>query len=199
MLTTTGKTPVSGFSPAKARLDAAILAIARKVALEAGEDPEDVTLEPWRLHDARRTLATGLQRLGVRFEVTEAVLNHVSGTKSGIAGVYQRRLESREAGRAGGMGRSLRAATQSDTGGRQCRAATGQQFTGARRSMKRAGNVKPPASFTRNGAFPLLAFGTKDAASDYLRQASALAAALSTGQEGQEFDNLTLTIEAAVI
>lgn len=90
VLTTTGKTPVSGFSPAKARLDAAILAIARKVALEAGEDPEDVTLEPWRLHDARRTLATGLQRLGVRFEVTEAVLNHVSGAKSGIAGVYQR-------------------------------------------------------------------------------------------------------------
>jgi hypothetical protein len=35
-------------------------------------------------------VATGLQRLGVRFEVTEAVLNHVSGSKSGIAGVYQR-------------------------------------------------------------------------------------------------------------
>jgi hypothetical protein len=31
-----------------------------------------------------------LQRLGVRFEVTEAVLNHVSGAKGGIAGVYQR-------------------------------------------------------------------------------------------------------------
>ncbi|MFM2006237.1 MAG: hypothetical protein RLZZ09_1892, partial [Pseudomonadota bacterium] len=34
--------------------------------------------------------ATGLQRLGIRFEVTEAVLNHVSGAKGGIAGVYQR-------------------------------------------------------------------------------------------------------------
>ena len=32
----------------------------------------------------------GLQRLGVRFEVTEAVLNHVSGSKGGVAGVYQR-------------------------------------------------------------------------------------------------------------
>jgi hypothetical protein len=43
------------------------------------------------LHDARRTLATALQRLGVRFEVTEAVLNHVSGSsRSGVAGVYQR-------------------------------------------------------------------------------------------------------------
>jgi hypothetical protein len=41
------------------------------------------------VHDLRRTLATGLQRLGVRFEVTEAVLNHVSGAKSGVAGIYQ--------------------------------------------------------------------------------------------------------------
>lgn len=47
-------------------------------------------LPPWRLHDLRRTLATGFQRLGVRFEVTEAVLNHVGGSKSGVAGVYQR-------------------------------------------------------------------------------------------------------------
>lgn len=46
--------------------------------------------EHWTLHDLRRTVATGLQRLGIRFEVTEAVLNHVSGAKGGIAGVYQR-------------------------------------------------------------------------------------------------------------
>ena len=44
----------------------------------------------WRLHDLRRTVATGLQRLGVRLEVTEAVLNHISGTRAGIVGVYQR-------------------------------------------------------------------------------------------------------------
>jgi integrase len=48
------------------------------------------TAEHWTLHDIRRTVATGLQRLGVRFEVTEAVLNHVSGARGGIAGVYQR-------------------------------------------------------------------------------------------------------------
>jgi integrase len=41
----------------------------------------------WRLHDLRRTMATGLQRLGVRLEVTEAALNHISGTRVGI---YQR-------------------------------------------------------------------------------------------------------------
>ena len=44
----------------------------------------------WTLHDLRRTLATGLQRLGIRLEVTEAVLNHVSGSRAGIVGVYQR-------------------------------------------------------------------------------------------------------------
>src|SRR6478752_5064977 len=36
------------------------------------------------LHDLRRTLATGLQRLGVRLEVTEAVLNHLSGSRAGV-------------------------------------------------------------------------------------------------------------------
>jgi len=44
----------------------------------------------WRWHDLRRTMATGLQRLGIRLEVTEAVLNHVSGSRAGIVGVYQR-------------------------------------------------------------------------------------------------------------
>lgn len=88
VFTTTGKTAVSGYSKAKARLDAAIVVIAEKDAEGDGCAPESV--EPWRLHDLRRTLATGLQRLGVRFEVTEAVLNHVSGAKSGVAGVYQR-------------------------------------------------------------------------------------------------------------
>lgn len=44
----------------------------------------------WTLHDLRRTVATGLQKLGVRFEVTEAVLNHKGKSGSGIAAVYQR-------------------------------------------------------------------------------------------------------------
>lgn len=55
---------------------------------------------PWRLHDLRRTLATGFQRLGVRFEVTEAVLNHLGGSRAGVAGIYQRhdwREEKRDA------------------------------------------------------------------------------------------------------
>ncbi len=47
-------------------------------------------VQGWRLHDLRRSVATGLQRLGVRLEVTEGVLNHVSGSRAGIVGVYQR-------------------------------------------------------------------------------------------------------------
>lgn len=91
IFSTTGKRPVSGFSRAKARLDADMLKLARNDAEEAGEKPEEVILADWRLHDARRTLATALQRLGVRFEVTEAVLNHTSGaSRSGVAAVYQR-------------------------------------------------------------------------------------------------------------
>jgi integrase len=44
----------------------------------------------WVLHDLRRTVASGLQRLGVRLEVTEAVLNHRGGRMAGIVSVYQR-------------------------------------------------------------------------------------------------------------
>jgi integrase len=90
VFSTTGKTAVSGYSKAKGRLDAAVLELARSEAEKAEDDPEHVELPPWRVHDLRRTFATGMQRLGVRFEVTEAVLNHVSGSKAGVAGVYQR-------------------------------------------------------------------------------------------------------------
>jgi integrase len=44
----------------------------------------------WRLHDLHRTVATGMQRLGTRLEVIEAVLGHISGSRSGIVGIYQR-------------------------------------------------------------------------------------------------------------
>jgi integrase len=47
-------------------------------------------LPHWTIHDLRRTFATGLQRLGVRLEVTEAILNHVGGSRAGVTGIYQR-------------------------------------------------------------------------------------------------------------
>jgi integrase len=46
--------------------------------------------KPWRLHDTRRSVASGMQRLGVRLEVIEAALGHTSGSFKGIVGTYQR-------------------------------------------------------------------------------------------------------------
>jgi integrase len=72
------KGPFNGFSKAKAALD------------------EASGVTDWRLHDLRRTFATGLQKLGVRLEVTEAILNHISGSRAGIVGVYQKHTWSDE-------------------------------------------------------------------------------------------------------
>ena len=82
VFTTTGETAISGWSKAKANLDAA-----------SG-------VECWRLHDLRRTVATGLAGLRVSLPVVEKILNHVSGSFGGVAGVYQRHAfaeEKREA------------------------------------------------------------------------------------------------------
>ena len=81
-------TPFAGWSKAKRALDKAITDARAKATITAGTIPP--ALVPWSVHDLRRTVATGLQRLGVRLEVTEAVLNHISGSRGGIAGVYQR-------------------------------------------------------------------------------------------------------------
>ncbi|HEY8009173.1 MAG TPA: tyrosine-type recombinase/integrase [Methylocella sp.] len=51
---------------------------------------------PWRLHDLRRTAATRMADLGVQPHVIEAVLNHTSGHKSGVAGIYNRATYSNE-------------------------------------------------------------------------------------------------------
>jgi integrase len=68
-----GAGPFSGFSKAKGKLD------------------ERITVaEPWRIHDLRRTAATGMARLGASVEAVEKALNHTSGTFRGIVGVYQR-------------------------------------------------------------------------------------------------------------
>ena len=90
LFTTTGKGPVSGYSKAKQRLDATILAIARKAAADRGENPAEVIIQPWRLHDLRRTAASGIARLGVPVHVIESILNHRSGQISGVAAVYNR-------------------------------------------------------------------------------------------------------------
>jgi integrase len=73
-----GQAPFANVGRAKARLDGLIA--------EAEGEP----MPAWRLHDIRRTVATGLQRLGTRLEVIEAVLGHVSGSRTGVVGIYQR-------------------------------------------------------------------------------------------------------------
>lgn len=72
LFTTTGRTAVSGFSKAKAQLDALI------------------GFDDWVLHDIRRTVATNLAALGTSPVVIEKLLNHVSGVSGGLVGVYQR-------------------------------------------------------------------------------------------------------------
>ena len=72
MFTTTGRLPVSGFSRMKTILD----------RISGVSD--------WRLHDLRRTAATGMARLGIAPHVVEKVLNHQSGVISGVAAVYNR-------------------------------------------------------------------------------------------------------------
>jgi len=50
----------------------------------------------WNVHDIRRTVATGLANLGTPPHVVEAILNHQSGSKRGVAGIYNRSPYERE-------------------------------------------------------------------------------------------------------
>jgi integrase len=50
----------------------------------------------WRLHDLRRTAATRMADLGIQPHIIEAALNHVSGHKAGVAGIYNRSSYQRE-------------------------------------------------------------------------------------------------------
>jgi integrase len=50
----------------------------------------------WRLHDLRRTCVSGMARLGIAPHIADKILNHQSGTISGVAAVYQRHEFLRE-------------------------------------------------------------------------------------------------------
>ena len=75
-----GTKPFQSFSAAKRELD------------------ELSGVSDWRLHDLRRTCVSGMARLGVAPHVADKVLNHQTGTISGVAAVYQRHefLEERK-------------------------------------------------------------------------------------------------------
>jgi integrase len=71
-----GKRGFSGFSRCKARLDATIA--------------RDAAMPPWTLHDLRRSAVTHMHEIGLAPHVVEAIVNHVSGHRGGIAGTYNK-------------------------------------------------------------------------------------------------------------
>jgi integrase len=107
--------PFSGFSKSKRDLDRKALDGLRKLGEERGDqamlayvekikslmariaeakDDEKKSLSRelnaiwWTLHDLRRTADTGMNEIDIRSEVVEAILNHKSGHKAGVAGIY---------------------------------------------------------------------------------------------------------------
>lgn len=124
VFTTTGATPVSGWSNAKRQLDRLIYeelngklwgefvaaaggrlpaiskteteedkqrldAAAQKLGFLDAEALTSSIMPPWRIHDLRRTAATGMAALGFPPHVVERVINHISGAQGGLTGVYQ--------------------------------------------------------------------------------------------------------------
>ena len=73
VFSTNGEGPASNYAKNKRKFDALL--------------PAD--MPAWRLHDLRRTVASGMARLGIGLPVIEKVLNHTSGSFAGIVGVYQ--------------------------------------------------------------------------------------------------------------
>jgi integrase len=67
-----GRVPLNGWGLVKQRLDA------------------EMRVPTWRLHDVRRSVVTGMAKLGIRPDVIELCVNHASGSRGGIAGVYNR-------------------------------------------------------------------------------------------------------------
>jgi len=83
-----GVGPFQSWADAKTKLD-------KRIAASAGS-----WLAPWTVHDLRRTCATRMADLGVQPHIVEATLNHISGHRGGIAGVYNRAVYGPEKAQA---------------------------------------------------------------------------------------------------
>jgi integrase len=80
--------PMSGDQKVKDRIDERMRAAIKKAG---GSDPAN-----WQIHDFRRTIATGLQRLGFRPDVADQVIGHVGSTRTGAAAHYLHHRYERE-------------------------------------------------------------------------------------------------------
>jgi integrase len=76
---------IGGFSPFKKKLDDRMLVELQAIAEERGEDPSQVTVEPFTLHDIRRTVRTQLSALAVPVHICERILAHV---QTGVIAIY---------------------------------------------------------------------------------------------------------------
>ncbi len=83
LFTTTGKSPLSGWSKAKRTLDKAVADICREEEIKPPA--------PWRFHDLRRTVATHMEdALGIPPHIVGSVLNHAPAGYKGVTAVYTR-------------------------------------------------------------------------------------------------------------
>jgi integrase len=89
IFTTAGKVPLAGFSTLKRKID-------KQIAKDGGEP-----MAPWTMHDLRRSLVTGMNDRGLaQPHIIEAVVNHISGHRGGIAGIYNKAVYLDERRRA---------------------------------------------------------------------------------------------------
>ena len=92
-----GDNGFGGWSKCKSVLDARISEARKPAAKKAAKKGSEVKpMAPWVVHDLRRTVATRMADLGVLPHVIEALINHVSGHKGGVAGIYNRSSYERE-------------------------------------------------------------------------------------------------------
>ena len=78
VFTSTGRSPISGWSKAKRQLD------------------KSAPIEPWHVHDLRRVVATGMQKLGVAERVIETCLGHSTTSRNSLLRVYQDRASQHD-------------------------------------------------------------------------------------------------------
>jgi integrase len=113
--------PLVGWGKAKANLDKLALAKAQAIATERGEDAPGA-FAAWHLHDLRRSMATGLARLGVDRVVIAKVLNHA---ESEVTAIYDRHRYDAEKRRALDLwGKRLAAIVDGTDGGNVVQLAT---------------------------------------------------------------------------